>query len=32
MSVTEFGPRPCERVRRYLDSYLSNELLVETNH
>src|SRR5262249_44758275 len=23
---------PCEKIRRYLDSYLSNELLVETNH
>jgi anti-sigma factor RsiW len=25
-------PRGCEKIRRYLDSYLDNELLVETNH
>ena len=32
MSVVRFGEASCERVRGYLDSYLSNELLVETNH
>src|SRR5437773_9987051 len=32
MSVINFGQRPCERIRSYMDSHLSNELLVETNH
>jgi anti-sigma factor RsiW len=32
MTVLDFGEKTCERIRRYLDSYLSNELLVETNH
>jgi anti-sigma factor (TIGR02949 family) len=32
MSVVNFGEKACAKVRGYLDSYLSNELLVETNH
>lgn len=32
MNVLRFGEGSCEKVRGYLDSYLSNELLVETNH
>ena len=32
MNVINFGQRPCEKVRQLLDSYLSNELLIETNH
>lgn len=32
MKVINFEHRPCEKTRRYLDSYLSNELLIETNH
>ena len=32
MNVLDFGQKSCEKIRRYLDSYLSNELLVETNH
>jgi anti-sigma factor RsiW len=32
MKVVRFGEASCEKVRGYLDSYLSNELLVETNH
>ncbi|MFN7993939.1 MAG: zf-HC2 domain-containing protein [Bryobacteraceae bacterium] len=32
MNVINFGEAACERVRGYLDSYLSNELLIETNH
>lgn len=32
MNVISFGDRACERVRRYLDSYMNDELLVETNH
>jgi len=32
MNVVQFGANGCEKVRRYLDSYLSGELLVETNH
>jgi anti-sigma factor (TIGR02949 family) len=32
MKVVRFGETACEKVRGYLDSYLSNELLVETNH
>ena len=32
MNVIQFENKQCEAVRRYLDSYLSDELLVETNH
>jgi hypothetical protein len=32
MNIIHFGEGTCEKVRRYMDSYLSNELLVETNH
>jgi Putative zinc-finger len=32
MNVIPFEPRTCEKIRSYLDSYLSNELLIETNH
>jgi hypothetical protein len=32
MNVIDFGQKSCEKVRRYLDSYMSNELLIETNH
>lgn len=32
MNVIQFGDPSCEKTRRYMDSYLSNELLVETNH
>ncbi len=32
MKVVSFGDTPCEKTRRLLDSYLSNELMVETNH
>ncbi len=32
MNRIEFGGDACERTRRYLDSYISNELAVETNH
>jgi hypothetical protein len=31
MNVASFGESTCEKIRRYLDSYISNELLVETN-
>jgi Putative zinc-finger len=31
MKIVVFGQSNCERVRRYLDSYISNELLVESN-
>jgi anti-sigma factor (TIGR02949 family) len=31
MNVLSFNERTCERYRRYLDAYLDNELLVETN-
>src|SRR5262245_36377547 len=31
MHIVNFEAK-CEKTRRYLDSYLSNELLVETNH
>src|SRR5208337_1020334 len=30
MSVRNFDSKQCERIRRHLDAYLSNELLVET--
>jgi len=32
MNRTQFGEGACDKTRRYLDSYISNELLVETNH
>ena len=32
MNRVTFGESACERTRKYLDSYISNELLVETNH
>ena len=32
MNRVQFGEGACERTRRYMDAYLSNELLVETNH
>jgi len=32
MNRVSFGESACERTRKYLDSYISNELLVETNH
>jgi len=32
MKVINFGEKACEKVRGYFDSYLDNELLVETNH
>jgi hypothetical protein len=32
MNRTTFGESACEKTRKYLDSYISNELLVETNH
>lgn len=32
MNRIEFGESACDKTRRYLDSYISNELLVETNH
>ena len=32
MNRIEFGQGGCETTRKYLDSYISNELLVETNH
>ncbi|MCU1273747.1 MAG: putative transrane anti-sigma factor [Bryobacterales bacterium] len=31
MKIVDFGQSGCERVRRYMDSYISNELLVESN-
>jgi anti-sigma factor (TIGR02949 family) len=30
MNVQDFDSKQCERIRRHLDAYLSNELLVET--
>jgi len=32
MKLVQFGDNPCARIRRYVDSYINNELLVETNH
>jgi len=32
MKLVHFGDNPCARIRRYMDSYINNELLVETNH
>ena len=32
MNRVQFGEGACEKTRRYMDAYISNELLVETNH
>ena len=32
MNVINFEPHHCKKLRAYLDSYLNNELLVETTH
>jgi len=32
MNRVQFGQGACEKTQRYLDAYISNELLVETNH
>jgi anti-sigma factor (TIGR02949 family) len=32
MNIIPFGDSDCEKVSRYMDSYVNNELLVETNH
>ena len=32
MKTITFGKGACEKIRQYLDSYISGELLVETNH
>ncbi len=32
MNRVTFGESACDKARKYLDSYISNELLVETNH
>jgi anti-sigma factor (TIGR02949 family) len=32
MNIVHFGEGECGKIRRYLDSYIDNELLVETNH
>jgi Putative zinc-finger len=32
MKLVHFADNACERIRRYMDSYINNELLVETNH
>ncbi len=32
MNVIQFENKQCETIQRYLDSYVSDELLVETNH
>src|SRR5438270_5089948 len=32
MSIINFEQHHCQRLRAYLDSYLNNELLVETTH
>lgn len=32
MTVIPIGPKYCEKTRKYLDSYISNELTVETTH
>jgi len=32
MKLVQFGENTCARIRRYMDSYIQNELLVETNH
>jgi anti-sigma factor (TIGR02949 family) len=32
MNRIQFGEGACEKTRKYIDSYISNELLIETNH
>ena len=32
MNRVQFGEGACEKTRRYMDAYISNELLVETTH
>lgn len=32
MNVVSMGDKGCERIRRYFDSYIDDELLIETNH
>src|SRR5512141_287177 len=32
MNRVSFGQGGCEKTRKYLDAYVSSELLVETNH
>src|SRR2546423_11139056 len=32
MNIINFEPHHCQKLRAYLDSYLNNELLVETTH
>ena len=32
MNRVSFGEEACEKTRKYLDSYINNELLLETNH
>ena len=32
MQILDFNLKPCERSRRHLDNYLSNELTVETRY
>src|SRR5262249_985311 len=32
MTVIPIGSKQCEKTRKYLDSYISSELTVETNH
>lgn len=32
MNRIQFGEGACDKTRKYLDSYIGNELLVETNH
>jgi anti-sigma factor (TIGR02949 family) len=32
MNRIQFGEGGCEKMRKYLDAYISNELMVETNH
>ena len=32
MNRIQFGEGGCEKTRKYLDAYVSNELMVETNH
>ena len=32
MNIVNFNQKACEKIRLYFDSYVDNELLVETNH
>jgi anti-sigma factor RsiW len=32
MTVVPIGPKYCEKTRKYLDFYIDNELMTETNH